>query len=101
MLPKGEDPQDIAKRLYLLRVACSGTERGAQAAFANSIQMSSSEWNNLERGTRNVTIPKLKAVRRRWLVSIDWILDGDETGLSVPLRNSLLAATNQLGEGNA
>lgn len=100
MLPTGTKRENIAARLLLLRQALFGDQRGAQAAFAKSIEMTGSEWNNLERGTRNITLAKLTQIRNRHFVSTDWILYGDVNTLSSDLREKLILASQQYAAQN-
>ena len=96
MIPTGNSPEDVRQRLVLLRVALIGAKRGDQAKFATKSGITTSEWNNLEKG-KGIGIAVLKAqiLRNRWGVSLDWIYCGDDRLISVDMREKLFKASDE------
>lgn len=48
-----------------------------QAAFAKSLGIEKNTYNAYERGKRPLTIETAKKIRRRYGISVDWLLFGD------------------------
>lgn len=48
-----------------------------QASFAKSLGIEKNTYNAYERGKRPLTIETAKKIRRRYGISVDWLLFGD------------------------
>ena len=64
---------EISNRLAALREKL-GLD---QTAFAKSLGIEKNTYNAYERGKRPLTIETAKKIRRRYGISIDWLLFGD------------------------
>lgn len=82
----GNNRDDVAARLVLLRQWAGFT---SQAAYAERVGMSQSEYNHFESGRRPLTLAAANKLRLKWRVTLDWLYHGDRTGLSVELNRSL------------
>jgi transcriptional regulator with XRE-family HTH domain len=64
---------EVASRLAALREKL-GLD---QTEFAKSLNIEKSTYNAYERGKRPLTIETAKKIRRRYGISVDWLLFGD------------------------
>lgn len=64
---------EIANRLAALREKL-GLD---QAAFAKALGIEKNTYNAYERGKRSLSIETAKKIRRRYGISVDWLLFGD------------------------
>lgn len=73
--------QNVAKRLIALRKELgerAGVVGGySQTEFARIIGMAKNTLNGFEKGSRPLTLEAARKIRRRFGISIDWILFGD------------------------
>lgn len=82
----GSSREDVAARLIMLRRAL-GFEN--QNAFAVKMGISPSLWNHYETGRRPLTLDAANKIRNRANVTLDWLLHGDRSGLTVGMSNAL------------
>lgn len=64
---------EVANRLIALREKLELD----QASFAKSLGIEKNTYNAYERGKRPLTIETAKKIRRRYGISVDWLLFGD------------------------
>lgn len=64
---------EVANRLAALREKL-GVD---QVAFAKALGIEKNTYNAYERGKRPLTIETAKKIRRRYGISVDWLLFGD------------------------
>lgn len=78
--------QDVAARLIALRKVLgerTGIAGGySQTAFADAIGMAKNTLNGFEKAKRPLTIEAARKIRRRFGVSVDWLLFGDMPQIS-------------------
>jgi hypothetical protein len=80
----------VARRLHILRLHVTGSERGSQVRWAKMIGTSSPRWNNYEKGEH--PLPRDMAIRLVYYVdglTLDWIFLGREDGLDPELKLAL------------
>lgn len=77
---------EVANRLAALREKLNLD----QSAFAKSLGIEKNTYNAYERGKRSLTIETAKKIRRRYGISVDWLLFGD---LGQPNHQFLLGIT--------
>ena len=73
--PVMDTDDDIARRLVAVRQYIA--HGISQQEFAKSIGLEKNVYNPFEKGKRPLTIDAAKKIRRRWGVSVDWLLFGD------------------------
>lgn len=73
---------DIPQRLVALRKRL-GYEK--QSDFAAALDLGKNVYNPFEKGTRPVTIDLVRRIRRRFGISVDWLLFGDVGQPNEPL----------------
>jgi transcriptional regulator with XRE-family HTH domain len=83
---------DIARRLIALRKKL-GFEK--QADFAKAIGLEKSSYNPFETGERPLTLNAARRIRRRFGISLDWLLFGD---LGQPSQNIAIELGPNPGE---
>lgn len=64
---------EVANRLVALREQL----KQDQKTFANSLGIEKNTYNAYERGKRPLTIETAKKIRRKYGISVDWLLFGD------------------------
>lgn len=74
IFPMDDNDQDIARRLIALRKRL-GFEK--QSDFAKEIGLEKSSYNPFETGERPLTLNAARRIRRRFGISVDWLLFGD------------------------
>lgn len=70
-----DSDDDIARRLVAVRQIIAGGLN--QQDFARSIKLEKNVYNPFEKGKRPLTLDAARRIRRRWGVSVDWLLFGD------------------------
>ncbi len=64
---------EVANRLIALREALAPD----QASFAKSLGIEKNTYNAYERGKRPLTMETAKKIRKKYGISVDWLLFGD------------------------
>ncbi len=85
-----DKPEFIGQRLRLLRLALGYED---QSAFAALCDVSPQAWNNWERGRQTPRLDQIAKIRRASGATVDFILFGDESGLSHKLATDIHKAT--------
>lgn len=75
---------DIADRLKWHRETLGLT----QAQYADQIGMKRAALSLWEAGTHRLSLDGARAIRKRYGVSIDWLIEGDDDALPMTLRNA-------------
>lgn len=56
---------------------------------ADSLDVQENTYTSWERGTKKPTYFHLVAIKRKWGVSLDYLIDGDSSGLPIQLFNEM------------
>lgn len=70
-----DSPDQIRRRLIAVRKFVAPNLR--QTEFAKTIGLEKNVYNPMEKGARPLTMDAARRIRRRWGVSVDWLLFGD------------------------
>ena len=81
----------IAERLKLLRKAVGFP---VQSKFAERCGISQTAYNNFERATRRISLDEAMKIRRATRVTLDWLYDGDPSGLPLHLAEKIEASAD-------
>ncbi len=65
--------QDVARRLIAVRER----QKMSQVEFAEKLHIAKNTLNGFERGKRSLTLETAKRIRKRFGISVDWLLFGD------------------------
>lgn len=74
------DPEEVALRLQLLRLALGHNRQSAMVAFLDG-PVSAQHWNNWERARNVPTTAQARHIATKTRVTVDWIYWGERGGL--------------------
>ncbi|BBZ94292.1 hypothetical protein BRDID11004_48050 [Bradyrhizobium diazoefficiens] len=77
-----ESKEAIAERLEIARIALG---YATQQAFAASVQITPSKWNNYVAARDRIPLNVALELRKKHRLSLDWIYSADPTGLPLAL----------------
>jgi transcriptional regulator with XRE-family HTH domain len=66
--------QDQSRRLQAIRIACGFDNHTKWIA---ELRIAKSTWSELESGNKPISLEMARAIKARWHLPLDFILDGD------------------------
>ncbi len=89
------DPEEVGKRLKLLRIVLGFHHQNAMTRFLGESVITPQNWNNWERARHVPNIAQARHIAMKCRVTSDWIYWDDTAGLPLNMAQRLAEAENE------